>query len=394
MLYTVRDPLLGGGDIDLHLVTEAEGVGLHLTAHAHNTPPDLFLAWAFGGVSGRRGRRGGDIGCEIEPVSRFFQLEPGECTKNSYILRAAAADLKSEAADLHLAFPPGARLHLAEAALWNGGWQALQRSSDDAPQPILVGSVPLDASAAADGPAVHLLIRQTSSAEASPQIDPAVSFGARTRQLAAMSESVKITTPDPFIDASVGALVHAAGALWDDSQKCLMQGAVASRTPLPGWRGPYALDAIGSHDRMREHLRYWIKRQNQTPLPASQDPDAPVTGPADAGTHLTRKESLLHSNGDLSGDSYNMNLVFFDALVRHLRWTGDLDLAREVWPALVRHMDREYRLFRRVYSNPDARAPANLQALPLYEALPASGPVTTYKVTVAEQPPAPLTTTS
>jgi len=368
MLYTIRDPLLGGGELELHVVTQAEGVGLHLTAHAHNTPADLLLTWAFGGVSGRRGRRGGDIGCEIEPVSRFFQLEPGECIKNSYIIRAAAAELKSEAADLQLTFPPGARLHLAEAALWNGGWQALQRSSDDTSQPVLVGSVPLDASPAADSPAVHLLIQQRSSEGASRQVDPAVSFEARTRQLAAMSERLKITTPDPFVDASVSALVHAADALWDDSQKCFMQGAVASRTPLPGWRGPYALDAIGSHDRMRQHLRYWVKRQNQSPLPASLDPDAPMTGPADPRTHLTRKESLLHSNGDLSGDSYNMNLVFFDALVRHLRWTGDLDLAREIWPALVRHMDREYRLFRRVYSNPDSRAAANLQALPLYEA--------------------------
>lgn len=371
MLYTVRDPLLGNGSVDLHLVTEAEGAGIHLTVHARDTPGDLLLTWAFGGVSGRRGRRGGDIGCEIEPVGRFFQLEPEECNKNSYMLRAAAAELKSETADLHLAFPPGSRLHIAEAALWNGGWDAMQRSSDDSAQPILVGSVPVDAAASADSPTLHLLIRQVNAADsfakAPLQTDPAASFESRTHQLAALAETVKITTPDPFVDASVNALVHAADALWDDSQKCQMQGAVASRTPLPGWRGPYALDALGSHDRMRQHLRYWIKRQNQTPLPASQDADAPVMGPADAGTHLTRKESLLHSSGDLSGDSWNMNLVFFDAVVRHLRWTGDLDLAREVWPSLVRHMDREYRLFRRVYRNPDAKAAASLQALPLYE---------------------------
>lgn len=401
MLYTVRDPLLGKGAIELHLLTEAAGAGLHLTVSARDTPSDLLLTWAFGGVSGRLGKDGGDIGCEIEPVGRFFQLQPEDCNKNSYILHASTADLVSEAARLHLTFPPGARLHLSEAVHWNAGWQALQQTSEDSLQPILVGSVPLDP----HSPTLHLLIRETAPAAASlenarealsessgqppppaatpqtpapPPRDPSVAFANRIRQLATLSERFRVTTPDPFLDAAAGALVHATDALWDESRQCLLQGAVASRSPLPGWRGPYALDALGSHDRMRANLRFWASRQNQTPLPASQDPDAPVTGPADPGTHLTRKDALLRSNGDLSGTPANMNLVFFDAFFRHLRWTGDVDLARELWPALTRHMDREYRLFRRTYASPDPHAVPNLQTLPLYEAyacIPAAVPL-------------------
>ena len=372
MLYSVRDPLLGKGSIDLHLVTQAEGAGVHLAIHAENTPSDLLLTWVFGGVSGRKGRRGGDLGCEIEPVSRFFQLRPEECNKNTYILRASTAELESEAAKLHLTFPPGSKLHLTEAAHWNSGWQALQQTSEDSAQPILVGSVPFDASAGVNSPTLHLLIRHVTAGDTTPQApsqtDPSIAFAARTRQLAALTENFHVTTPDPFVDAAAGALAHAADAIWDESQQCVMHGAVAWRVPLAGWRGPYALDALGSHDRMRAHLRHWIKLQNQTPLPASQDPDAPATGPADPGSHLTRKEALLHTNGDLSANHYDMNLVFFDALVRHLRWTGDVDLAREIWPALTRHTDWEYRNLRRAFPNPDPKAPANRQALPLYEA--------------------------
>lgn len=372
MIYTIRDPLLEKGTVDLHLVTQADGAGLHLAIHARDTPADLLFTWAFGGVSGRRGRRGGDIGCEIEPVSRFFQLQPGECIKNSYILRASSAELDSEAAKLHLTFPPGSRLHLTEAASWNEGWLSLQQISGDTSQPILVGSVPLNAPAGVDSPALHLLIRRVDPAEtvagALSQGDPAIAFQTRIRKLATLTDSFHVSTPDPFTDAAVNALAHAADALWDESQQCVMHGAVAWRTPLPGWRGAYALDALGSHQRMRQQLRHWIKRANETPLPESQDPDAPVTGPADPASHLTRKEVLLHSNGDLAGGHYNMNLVFFDALVRHLRWTGDLDFAREIWPALVRHMDREYRSFRRLFTNLDRNAPADPQALPLYEA--------------------------
>ncbi len=368
MLYSVRDPLLERGSLDLHLVTQAEGAGIHLAITARETPSDLLLTWAFGGVSGRKGRRGGDIGCEIEPVSRFFQLQPVECNKNSYNIRAASAELQSEAATLQFHFPPGSRLHVSEAALWNQGWEALTKVSEDASQPVLVGSVPLDA-VGGTGPAMHLLIRQSTvgSAEAAPGKDPAVALDARLQQLATVSNRLRVHTPDAYVDAAATALVHAADAIWDESQGCVMHGAVAWRTALAGWRGPYALDALGAHGRMQRHIRHWIERQNQTPLPGMQDPDAPVTGPADANSRLTRKETLLHTSGDLSASHYDMNLVFFDAVVRHLRWTGDVDLAREVWAALVRHMDWEYRTFRRVFANLNPHAPAAEQALPLYE---------------------------
>ncbi len=375
MLYTIRDPLLGKGSVELHLVTAGEGAGLHLAVSARDTPSDLLLTWAFGGVSGRKGRRGGDIGCEIEPVSRFFQLQPGDCNRNSFKIRAAAAELQSESAKLNLTFPPGSRLHISEAARWNSGWQALQQVSEDAAQPILIGSVPLD-SAGADSPLMHLLIRSVTDNPAgkeSPSTtpaagDPSVLFASRLKQLALTTSNFNVSTPDPFVDAAVGALAHATDAIWDEAQQSVMHGAVAWRTPLAGWRGPYALDALGHHHRMGQHLRHWVAHQNQTPLPSGQDPDAQATGPADPGSDLTRHEALLHTSGDLSGNHYDMNLVFFDAFVRHLRWTGDIVLAREIWPALVRHMDWEYRSFRRAFTNPQPGAPPSLQTLPLYEA--------------------------
>jgi hypothetical protein len=40
-----------------------------------------------------------------------------------------------------------------------------------------------------------------------------------------------------------------------------------------------------------------------------------------------------------------MNLVYIDMLFRHLMWTGDKALAREVWPVIVRHLAWEKRCF-------------------------------------------------
>ncbi|HTT57714.1 MAG TPA: hypothetical protein VMF63_11435, partial [Opitutaceae bacterium] len=66
-----------------------------------------------------------------------------------------------------------------------------------------------------------------------------------------------------------------------------------------------------------------------------------------------------HSNGDLSNSHYDMNLVYMDVLFRHLLWTGDLDLARQLWPVIERHLAWERRLFRREFG---------ADRLPLYEA--------------------------
>ncbi len=74
---------------------------------------------------------------------------------------------------------------------------------------------------------------------------------------------------------------------------------------------------------------------------------------------MSRSEAGLHSNGDISNSHYDMNLVFIDALYRHLLWTGDKDYAREVWPVIERHLAWERRLFRREFGP---------KHLPLYEA--------------------------
>ncbi|MGH8855423.1 MAG: DUF4450 domain-containing protein, partial [Telluria sp.] len=134
-------------------------------------------------------------------------------------------------------------------------------------------------------------------------------------------------------------------------QGAFMHGAIAWRTKLLGWRGPYALDALGWHERARRNLDEWTARQDTAPVPARLPP-------ADRATNLARNEAGLHSNGDMSKSHYDMNIGFIDAMLRHLLWTGEREYAKAVWPVLERHLAWERRLFRREYG-PDK--------LPLYE---------------------------
>jgi hypothetical protein len=368
MLYEIQDPLLGSGTLDLEVFTAGEGSGLHLRAQASNTPIDLSLFWAFGGVSGRKGKRGGDIGCESESVSTFFHLRPEECSNNDYKINRSAssassptesyasANLQSHAASLLLLFPAGANLRIADASAWDTDWPQLNRSATTpTPHPVLIGSAPIALSIP-----LYLHIRRLTGKEDDQQhlAEIPSSFTTRSEQLKTTAAAVQTNTPDTYLDASVAALNIAADAIWDAAAQCVMHGAVAWRVPLAGWRGPYALTSLGQHTRLQQHLRHWIARQNTTPLSSNE---LPATGAPDPGSHLTRKENLLHRRGDLSHNHYDMNLVFFDVLLRHLCWTGDLDFAREIWPALVLHLEWERRLFRRTYTAGD-------QKLPLYEA--------------------------
>ncbi len=361
MIYEVRDPLLGPGTIRAELLTSGESSGILLKVEGKNLPPGTRLAWAFGGVSGRKGRRNGDIGCEVQPVSQFFQVRAEECNGNSYTIDSATvtptlAHLASRAAQMTLTFPTGSRLAIEDFTLWTHP-PSIRRAApqaDTPAQPILTGSVVL-----ANAP-LYLTIDRVEAGSPVPAIDLARFFATRSAQVEAIAQTLTLDTPDDYLNTLGPALSIAAETLWDARQQCVLHGGVAWRVALAGWRGPYVLDALGNHDRAVLHLRHWLAKQNLTPI-ATADP---AIGPWDPtpNLHLTRKEHLLHSNGDLSHNHYDMNLVCMDMLIRHLMWTGDTDFAREIWPAFQRHLAWEHRLFRRTYTTADGKT------LPLYEA--------------------------
>jgi hypothetical protein len=353
MIYEIRDPILGKGKLQAELLTAGEGSGVMVKVVGHSLPSGTRLAWAFAGVSGRKGRRDGDIGCEVEPVSQFFQVRAEECNGNSYTLENAMARVKSSAAELVLEFPAHSQLAVADFPAWSALPPTVGRSAKTEPkQPILTGSADIKKQP------LYLTIHRPDRSGATAATDPAKAFAARSAQVEGIARQITIDTPDEYVNACGSAIGIAADAIWDTRQECVMHGAVAWRSALAGWRGPYSLDALGNHDRAKLHFRHWLKRQNLTAITTAD----PATGPWDPNIHLTRKEKLLHSNGDISNNHYDMNMVFMDVLLRHLMWTGDLEFAREVWPALQRHLAWEHRLFRRTYTGSSGKE------LPLYEA--------------------------
>lgn len=383
LLYTVRDESFGrDGQVTLEVLAYASTEGMVVRAQAINLPAGSALIWAYGGVNGQRGARDGDIGTERVPISKYFQLQPAFAADNHIALDATGFKLQSTHATIVGIVPPGAWQRVARAEDWNSLPTLFEQSASSAAavareRPVVVGA----AKFSSKHPLLLSLQRIQNASTAAPELSvyrdvttPGARSQATTTPAALLSaftpdelplrfseaekhfdelrDRVRIDTPDPYLNAAMGALNVVSDALWDSNAHAIMHGSIAWRTRLLGWRGPYALNDLGWHQRARENFEGWLLHQNVDPIPAKLTP-------ADPKANLARNEQGLHSNGDLSNSHYDMNAVFMDALFRHLLWTGDREFAVQAWPAIKRHIAWERRLFRREYGP---------LKLPLYEA--------------------------
>lgn len=362
MVYEIRDPLLGGGTLHLAALTMNGAPGLVLRAQwsgAAATATPITLIWAYGGANGDRGARNGDIGTERVPMSQFFQLKPEFSKDNIFTLGTHGFTLQSKPGMVAGLTPPGAKMAIADANKWGSLGDLLASAEAGGTtareMPVLVGQTEMRP----EQPVYLGLQRLAADANRTPDTAPpdmAKLFDAAEQRRRAVAEQIVVDTPDPYINAAVAALCVAGDGVWDENVGAFMHGAVAWRSRLLGWRGPYAGDALGKHERTRRHLMNWFPKQNVSPIEFAGEP---AQVPQDTDFNLARNEPRLHSNGDLTNSHYDMNMPAIDVFFRHILWTGDLEFARQQWPVIERHLAWERRLFRRPFG-PDK--------LPLYEA--------------------------
>ncbi len=369
--YLIADKVLGTpGRIHLNAVAYAVTEGLAVQVRPQGLPKDAELLIAFAPGNGERGKRDGDIGTERVPIGEYFQFQPGYAQGS----RIELHDHGFRAVGKHAVITATVSAPALVSRVNPASWHDLGASEPGTPGEPSVAVIRVKLA----GEPIQLSLQVTAKAEAGvldvyreagagdktagavgsqrlPAFTPAElwhRFTEANGHFGLLRYRVRIVTPDPYLDAAMGALNVAADAVWDEEKSAIMHGAIAWRTKLLGWRGPYALDALGWHDRARRNFDGWTARQNTDPVPAHQPP-------ADASSNLARSEAALHSNGDMSKSHYDMNLVFIDALLRHLLWTGDVAFAKTMWPVLERHLAWERRMFRREFGP---------ERLPLYEA--------------------------
>ena len=349
MLYDITDPLLGTGKLHLEVLAMADAEGVLVKARFENVPTKkVQLLWAFGGATGKKFSRDGDIGAD--PESSFY-LKPEYCQGNAFELKKNSFTLsygmatKAPAAPappktLAGTVPPTSETHLADAAQQETPQQLL--ASAASATPVVAGAVMVKA-----GEELYFAVQKSETGAGLPYAGLPTAFAKAEAARAALAGRIRVSTPDPYINTVGGALAVAADAIWETPS--FMHGAVAWRMRLNGWRGAYAADPLGWHDRAATHFGAYAKSQLTSP----------GTGPVvpDTALHLARQLEKLgttvfsegyvsrNPGGDFRPHHYDMNLVFIDELLRHFNWTGDLAFARQMWPVLQRHLAWEKRNF-------------------------------------------------
>lgn len=340
MLYAIRDPRMGDANIALTVIPVADGVGAVLRIHLENAKAPVRLLWAFGGANGEKGRRNGDLNAEREPLSRFFQLKPDDCRDHQFHLKHNAFSVTSANGTWHGRSSLNSTLKLADASHWESPEELLSQAVATTTPSVVIGTCQLESR--------HDLLL---AFQRKPDATSLPDLLARAEHARQQQQRVQIHTPDPHINAAMSALNVAADAIWDENLQRYMHGAIGWRMPLLGWRGCYAGDALGQHQRTLQHITGFAAKQNNSPVPATLPP-------ADLKYQLSRSETAINSHGNFIGSNlshYDMNSIAIDALFRHLQWTGNRATAERLWPVLEKHFAWQRRLFRRPF--PDENSP-------------------------------------
>ncbi|AXY75937.1 DUF4450 domain-containing protein [Paraflavitalea soli] len=342
MLYEISDPLLGTGLLQMTVMATytQEAMIIRIIPKGITTAVQLFAA--YGGVTGKKFSRDGDIGAD--PESSFY-LQSAYCVNNVYDINANTFTLhygEAGAKKLEGIFPAGMLLHTSHPGKQQSPLVLDQSAATDTSS-LISGKVLLKKT-----DTLYLAIRQPAATATAMSYDelPAIFRAAETtrKDLAAR---VQVNTPDAYINTLGGALSIAADAIWDDPT--YMHGAIAWRMRLPAWRGAYTADPLGWHDRARTHFSSYAQSQITTPL----------TGPVvpDTALHFARQQEKIgnvlfssgyicrNPNGDIRPHHYDMNLVFIDQLFTHFCYTGDTAFIQQMWPVIERHLAWEKRNF-------------------------------------------------
>ncbi|MGC4073719.1 MAG: DUF4450 domain-containing protein [Nibricoccus sp.] len=340
MLYEVRDPLLGDAALNLIALPTKDAEGLILcTILTGRTPAPVELVFLFGGASNESiNARNGDIlgGRDNAPK---WELLPADCAGQTILVPSAATNsftLEGKAGLYRGTLSAPGRWTVGDATVTSGLDKLLSSVATDA-HPVAIGRLALTPSTPAYL-AIQRNAKEPPTARSSSELAALYKDAETYRQ--SVVGRVTVDTPDPFVNAIPAAIAISGDSLW--AQSTVMHGNIAWRMPLLGWRGQYVLDAFGWHDRAREHFRMWAAKQNVDP---KSIPPAPRADPAK--NLATDDWKTLQSFGSIPARHYDMNLVFVDALLRHLIATGDKAFAKEMWPFLTRHLAWEKRLFDR-----------------------------------------------
>jgi hypothetical protein len=359
MTYEIRDELLDNGKLFITVLGLTNAEGMVLQFRSENISGKVELVWMYGGASGKKFSRDGDIGAD--PESSFY-LKPENCVDNSYQLLDGKFILSYGTGKVLTEDERYEIQHKTESELKGEIAKELKKitgyypaSSTAKPEYIffaemnydkinddkvycMSGKLPLNNNKD------YFLFHNTATPVAKNAEQEFNDAEAARKKLA---DRIKVQTPDKYLNTLGSALSVAADAIWEEPT--YMHGAIAWRMRLPGWRGPYVADPLGWHDRARTHFDAYAKSQLTAPATSGVVMDTSLNlarHVEKVGTQLFSEGYITRNpNGYVGAHHYDMNLGFIDQLLNHFNYTGDTAYVKKMWPLLKRHLAWEKKNF-------------------------------------------------
>ncbi len=337
MLWKITDNAFPGMEVELTVLPMAATTGMAVRASATGAYPGDQLVWAFGGAQYRKGQ---NLAWRLDvtgyPELLHWGFGPDSCRNNLIDFRDTTflVSLEDTYPDKNKYFTVAGncsspvKTYVGDAIQWNN-YSELNKSKDPH-LPLLNGTVSLEnnkpvywAFEAFIYPEIVYMSRSS---------DPLTAFNDGMKRTESFDNRLKISTPDPYLDAVAMASVAAVDGAW--RPPVFVHGAMRWSVPFPGWRSIFGGTMYGWHDRVITEAKYYTDSQIKT-----SDKKEPK---ADHARLLTEQhpDSRFYGVGHIVKDQafYNMQTQFFDQIVEEYRWTNDPELVSFFREALELHL--------------------------------------------------------
>ena len=135
-------------------------------------------------------------------------------------------------------------------------------------------------------------------------------FEAGVAYYKSVSETIRVKTPNPVINAAVATQMMALDANWDEPIIC--HGPMGWHIGFAGWRGMYGFTVAGWAKRLKTNVRQFIKNQQST-----------------------GRITAYNANDS----RYNMGEVLVDELMHYWLWSGDTEFfEKEAYSFVAGHL--------------------------------------------------------
>ena len=322
MSWEFFDPRFAGLKVVVTGTTLADANGVTARLDVQGAQPGDSAVWCFyppgadKGAAVRAEPSGGGFIFKREPDSPLTQVRgtiSGSVAKWEQLAYADREDL-GKAVAFGKDLPPGAGL-VAFVPLGNKPQYVAMAAADN------------------DAPGFARLVLRHEPLDFGKIADPAKAFGDGLARVNGIADRVKVSTPDPYLNAAMPAAVAASAGIFVNPT--FVHGGSNWRQQQPGWRTMGGAICYGWPDQVLRAVDFWGKSQvrengnNIKPVFSSN-------GCQQAGNSLFFGAGWIDYH---QPPHYDFQTQFFDEAVRAWRATGDPALEKILKPMLESHLE-------------------------------------------------------